>query len=138
LTASERRLQEMRSVISVESIEEFINPRQIRVANRHLVIMLILFTIISMADAMTTIRSLTLGGTERNLVMILLLHIYGPQVLFTSKLVVIGGISGGIGILWKWKGIHPYRFFWVLTSITLATICVVMGNLTVIFGLLHG
>jgi len=128
----------MGSVISMESIEEFINPRQIRVTNGHLIIMLALFTIISMADAMTTVSSLILGGRERNRVMILLLNIYGPQVLITSKLVVIGGISGAIGILWKWRRVHPYRFFWVLTSITLATIWVVMVNLTVIFSLLHG
>jgi hypothetical protein len=133
-----RRVQDMGSAISVESIEEFINPRQIRVTNGHLIIMLILFAIISMADAMTTASSLTLGGGERNRMMMLLLHLYGPPILFTSKVVVIGGISGAIGILWKWRGVSPYRFFWVLTSITLATIGVVVWNLTVIFSLLSG
>jgi hypothetical protein len=128
----------MASAISVESIEEFINPRLIRVTNGHLIIMLLLFTIISMADAMTTVRSLALGGRERNRVMIFLLRLYGPQVLVMSKLAVIGGMSGVMGILWKWRRVHPYRFFWVLTSITLATIWVVMVNLTVIFSLLKG
>lgn len=133
-----RRYQDMGSAISVESIEEFINPRQIRVTNSHLVIMLILFTVISMADAMTTVSSLTLGGIERNRLMLLLFRTYGPQGLFTSKVMVIGGISGAIGILWKWRGVRPCRFFWVLTSLTLATIWVVMVNLTVIFRLLKG
>ena len=128
----------MGSGLSVESIEEFINPRQIRVTDGHMVIMLTLFTIISMADAMTTASSLTLGGQERNRVMVLLLHLYGPPMLFTSKVVVVGGISGAIGILWKWRGVRPSRFFWVLTSITLATIGVVLWNLAVIFSLLHG
>jgi hypothetical protein len=133
-----RRVQDMRSATSIESIEEFINPRQIKVTNRHLIIMLILLTMISMADAMTTVSSLILGGGERNQVMILLLHLYGPQILFTFKMVMIGGICGVITILWKWRGVQPYRFFWVLTSITLATILVVMANLTVIFSLLNG
>jgi hypothetical protein len=133
-----RRFQDMGSAISVENIEEFINPRLIRVTNGHLIIMLILFTIISMADAMTTASTLSLGGHERNRVMILLLHLYGPPMLFTSKVMAIGGISGAIGILWKWRGVRPYRFFWVMTSITLATIWVVMWNLTVIFSLLNG
>lgn len=128
----------MESAISVEDIEEFINPRQIPVTNEHLIIMLLLFSIISMTDAMTTMSFLSLGGREGNRVMMLLLDLYGPQAVFTSKVVVIGGISMTMGILWKWRGVHPSRFFWVLTSITLATIWVVMGNLSVIFSLLNG
>jgi hypothetical protein len=128
----------MGSALSVESLEEFINPTQIRVTDDHLVIMFALFALISMADAMTTASSLAFGGTERNLVLVLLLRQFGPPMLFTSKLAVMGGISGGIGILWKWRGVRPRRFFWPLTSITLATIGVVVWNLAVIFGLLHG
>lgn len=127
----------MGSGLSIESIEEFINPRLVRVTNEHLMVMLLLFSLISLADAMTTVSSLALGGRERNRVMVLLLHIYGPQAVFTSKMAVIGGMSGAMGILWRWRGVHPYRFFWALTSITLATIWVVMGNLTVIYDLLH-
>ena len=128
----------MRPAISIESIGEFIDPKEIAVTNGHLVIMLILFTIISMADAMTSISSFAFGGRERNRVMILLLNFYGPQALFTAKVVVIGGISMFIAILWKLRGIQPSRFFWVMTSLTLATLLVVIANLTVIFSLLHG
>jgi len=126
----------MKSAISIEDIEAFINPTQIKASNSYILIMLILLIVISIADAMTTVSSLNFGGTERNRIMIFLLQLYGPQVLFTSKMVVIGGICGVITILWKWKGVQPYRFFWVLTSITLATILVVVANLTVIFNLL--
>ena len=124
--------------ISVESIEEFINPRHIRVTNGHLVVMLVLFSVISMTDALTTASSLTHGGYERNQVLVPLLRTYGLQILYMSKVAVIGGITGAIVILWKWRGVHPNRFFWALTSITLATIGVVMWNLTVMFSLLYG
>jgi hypothetical protein len=128
----------MEPVISVEAIEEFINPRLIQVTNSHLVVMFVLFAIISMADAMTTATCLIFGGVECNLVLDSLLTLYGLPVVFFFKVAAIGGICCTIGILWKWRGVHPYRFFWVLTSLTLATIWVVFWNLTVIFSLLHG
>lgn len=127
----------MESVVSVEGIEEFISPRHIRVTNLHLMVMLNLFAIISMADVMTTASCLIFGGGECNLVLDLLLSLYGLPVVFLFKVAVIGGICTSIGILWKWQGVPPTRFFWVLTSITVATIWVVVWNLSVLFSLLH-
>jgi hypothetical protein len=121
----------------VESIEEFINPRHIRVTNLHLLVMLDLFAIISMADVMTTASCLVFGGEECNVVLDHLLTLYGLPIVFLFKVAAIGGITCTIGILWKWRGIRPARFFWVLTSFTLATIWVVFWNLSVAFSLLH-
>ena len=128
----------MESASPVESIEEFINPRHIRVTNLHLLVMLDLFAIISMADVMTTASCLIFGGEECNLVLDHLLTLYGLPVVFTVKVAAISGITCAIGILWKWRGVQPRRFFWALTSITLSTILVVIWNLTVIFSLLQG
>jgi len=127
----------MGSASSVESLEEFINPRHIRVTNLHLMIMLDLFAIISMADVMTTASCLIFGGGECNLVLDLLLSLYGLPIVFLFKVAVIGGIICTMSIFWKVRGVHPYRFFWVLTSITLATVWVVLWNLYLIFTLLH-
>jgi hypothetical protein len=128
----------MESASSVEVIGEFINPRHIPVTNLHLLVMLDLFAIISLADVMTTASCLVFGGVECNLVLDSLLSLYGLPIVFWFKVAVIGAITCTIGILWKWRGVHPTRFFWALTSITLATIWVVFWNLSVIFTLLHG
>jgi hypothetical protein len=127
----------MESASSVESIGEFINPRHIRVTNLHLLVMLDLFAIISMVDVVTTASCLVFGGGECNVVLDFLLTLYGLPVIFMVKVAAIGGITCTIGIFWKGWGVHPTRFFWVLTSITVATIWVVVWNLSVIFSLLH-
>ncbi len=127
----------MEPAVSLGGIEEFINPRHLRVTNLHLLVMLNLFAIISLADVMTTASCLIFGGEECNLVLDHLLSLYGLPIVYMVKVAAIAGICCTIGLLWKWQGVHPTRFFWVLTSITLATIGVVVWNLSVLFHLLH-
>ena len=111
-------------------------PRRFGVANRHIIPLLFLFFLISMADVLTTAKFLSLGGGEGNQVVKYLLHLYGPTILVPYKLAVLGAVAGVIGLFWGLLGVEPRRFFWILTVMTLVTVSIVLSNIAYICSLL--
>ena len=111
-------------------------PRRFGVANRHIIPLLFLFFLISMADVLTTAKFLSLGGGEGNQVVKYLLRLYGPTILVPYKLAVMGAVAGVIGLFWGFFGVEPRRFFWILTVMTLVTVSIVLSNIAYICSLL--
>ncbi|HUK38616.1 MAG TPA: hypothetical protein VLV30_05830 [Methanomicrobiales archaeon] len=126
----------LRSLVTVENIREFIRPSRLDIANRHILLLLFFFSIVSMADVLTTVKFLSLGGNEGNRFVNYLMGIYGMRVLVPFKLTVTGVLAGVVGIFWKGFGVEPRRFFWILILMTFVTVFIVFENIAYIYSLL--
>ena len=126
----------LRSLITVDSIQEFIRPTRLDIANQHIIPIFFLFFLVSMADVLTTAKFLSLGGWEGNDMVNHLMAIYGMEVLVPFKMAMLGILGGVMGILWKGLGVEPRRFFWILIFMTLVTVSIVFSNIAYIFSLL--
>ena len=51
----------LRSLITVDNLQEFIRPTRPDIANHHIILVFFLFFLISMADVLTTAKFLSLG-----------------------------------------------------------------------------